>query len=135
MKRDILAEYSNILRKMHGIETRKPTGDRSPESVEIKVRYFASIDPYQLKLGKKGFKTAPKAVQKLWDELHQKPDIVAKMAQDIKLSILANGEVAPHDSHDSPESPESFKISAAEGNKKLVTHHKIERDRTLRRKK
>ena len=130
IQRDILAEYSNILQKMYRTQPNEHPKFRSIDSVEIRLRNYASVDPYWIERGKKGLHNSKTAeFHKVWKEFHNKPEIVSKMAENIKRSILAKGEVAPHDSS------ESLNISVSEGKKKLVTHYKIERDTKLRRKK
>ena len=119
---DTLVRYSSYLKEMHGIEANESLGFRSPKSVEIRLRNYASLDPYWLKQGKKGLQNSKTAAfREIWAEFQEHPEDVSEIANEIKRSISGNDYTLPNGKLDEREA------KVIEGKKQLRIHYSRER--------
>ena len=119
---DTLARYSSYLRKIHGIEANESLGFRSPKSVEIRLRNYASLDPYWLMQGKKGLQNSKTAAfREIWAEFQEHPEDVSEIANEIKRAISGNDYTLPTGNLDEREA------KVIEGEKQLRIHYSRER--------
>ena len=117
-----LARYSSYLKKIHGIEKNDSSDIRSPESVEIRLRNYASLDPYWLAQGKKGLQNSETAAfREIWAEFHEHPEDVSEIANEIKRALSSNDYILPKTNLD------ERKAKVFEGKQQLRSHYSRER--------
>lgn len=99
---------------------------RSPNSVSMKLQNLRALDPSQKG---KGLKAASKIDGEVWDEFHDKPEVLAELAEAIRTRANWDEAKAPED--DEEEFPEGRILTrihkSRERNKKLVTQRKLQR--------
>ena len=101
---DILAKYSSYLRKIHEKKMSESQNFRSPQSVEIRLRNYASLDPYWLAQGKKGLQNSKTAAfREIWAEFYEHHEDVSEIANEIKRALSNNDYILPNGNFDERE--------------------------------
>lgn len=119
---DTLAKYSSYLKKIHGKEVNESSNFRSPSSVAIRLRNYASIDPYWLKRGYKGLQNSQTAdFRKIWTEFQEFPEDVREIANEIKRSLSDSSYISSH------QKIVKNKSTVIEGKRQLRIHYSRER--------
>ena len=84
-----LAEYSALLRRLHGIDTSYNHKFLSTNSIAMRMYNFKACDPYWYTQGVSGMRDGAKGMTKaIWAEFHEHPEDVSQMAQEIRHATL-----------------------------------------------
>ena len=116
-----LAEYSALLRKLHGIETSYNPKFRSTNSIAMRMHNFKACDPHWHTQGVSGMRDGAKGVtMAIWIEFQEHPEDVSQIAEEIRRSLL-NNEHTPSNLNSEKNNP------VTEGKRQLRIHYSRER--------
>ena len=91
---DMLAQYSMLLRNMHGTNDDENPKFRSPQSIAMRLENYASLDEYWLRRSRKGLRSGSTGdFRKIWAEFFEHPEEVAALAREIKESLKSSQKV------------------------------------------